>query len=137
MSPVLHGLVRKRGELSGEVAKLRRQLALIQADIQAVDRCLVMLGYRHAPETIRPIERRQREARDFNVTAFILDVLRDAPEPVLSADIASMMMDRLCENDRSDEAIRRHALVVLGALRSLKKRRLVTDSVDGWRIADE
>lgn len=137
MSPVLHGLVRKRGELSGEVAKLRRQLAALQSDIQAVDRCLVMLGYRHAPETIRPVEKRPRVARDFNVTAFILDALRDAPEPVSSAEIAGMMMDRLCVDDRGDDAMRRHMLVVLGGLRSLRKRGLVQDGVDGWRIADE
>ncbi|MBP7334380.1 hypothetical protein [Niveispirillum sp.] len=48
-----------------------------------------------------------------------------------------MMMDRLCVDDRGDDAMRRHMLVVLGGLRSLRKRGLVQDGVDGWRIADE
>lgn len=134
-SLVLHGLIRRRAELSGEIAKLRRRLDALRMDLHALDHCLVMWGHA-APETIKPVEVRGPRQR-LNVTAFILDTMREADAPVTSDHLVAALMRHMQVVNRDDETIRRHMLVVLSGLRSLQKRGLVQDGVDGWRIVDE
>ncbi|MFV3130206.1 hypothetical protein [Niveispirillum sp. KHB5.9] len=134
-SLVLLGLIRRRAELAGEMAKLRRRIGALQIDLRALDHCLIMWGCT-SPETIKPIEKRGPR-RSINVTAFILDTLRDSETPLPSAELATMLMRHLGIPGRDDVTVRRHVLVVLGGLRSLRKRGLVMDSADGWMISDE
>lgn len=98
---LISGLVTKRAELAGELAKLRRQIDALQADIIAVDRVLGIVGYSKAPSAIKPIERRPVGYRRGSSVNALVDMLREA-EVALSSDDLTRMMIRANGRDDSD-----------------------------------
>ena len=65
MEHTIHGLVKKRGEIAGQHKVAVQAQEAIKADLDAIDRALVLCGYqddpkgsRHSPQIeLRPVER--------------------------------------------------------------------------------
>ncbi|TPJ33390.1 hypothetical protein [Mesorhizobium sp. B2-8-3] len=51
---VIHALVAKRAELSGQVLDLDRQKAVLKAQLQTIDEALAIFGYARSPHDIKP-----------------------------------------------------------------------------------
>src|SRR5271156_7164748 len=86
---VISALRAKRAELSGDLIAAQKCLEKIRDDLDAVDRTLRVFDHRQHPEKIRPVVRRKGD-RMFSYgecTRAILNVLRDAPEPMTTAEL--------------------------------------------------
>src|SRR5277367_6437248 len=87
---VISALRKKRAELAGEVVTAQLRLGKLRDDLDAVDRTLRVFDPRQHPEKIRPVVKRKGD-RMFGYgecTRAILNALRDAPEPMTTADMA-------------------------------------------------
>src|ERR1700733_10904761 len=86
---VISALRKKRAELAGEVVTAQLRLGKLRDDLDAVDRTLRVFDPRQHPEKIRPIVKRKGD-RMFGYgecTKAILNALRDAPEPMTTAEL--------------------------------------------------
>src|SRR5271163_2749445 len=86
---VISALRKKRAELAGEVVTAQLRLGKLRDDLDAVDRTLRVFDPRQHPEKIRPVVKRKGD-RMFGYgecTRAILNVLRDAPEPMSAEQV--------------------------------------------------
>lgn len=51
---VIHALIAKRAELSGQVLDLDRQKAILRGQLQTIDEALAIFGYAGSPDDIKP-----------------------------------------------------------------------------------
>lgn len=82
------GLLTKRVDLYHEVERIRDRMATIKNDIAALDRVLGTLGYTGDLNKEMPRQKHERLFGQGELTRAILDVLRDATEPMATRDIA-------------------------------------------------
>lgn len=100
---VVHGLLRKRAEMAGEIEALRAQLAVLLAGLDHIDSSIRIfkpdIGLDDLPERAPPPP---NAAFRGEVQRFLLDVLRTATEPPTTFDLARKIMDarRLNHEDR-------------------------------------
>ena len=136
---VISALRDKRAELSGLIRDLEKKIGQHRADLLHLDATMRLFDPESQPETIRP--RRQRVRNSWfdhgECARLVCDILRDAPAPMATADIA----DRLIE-DKGIPAAAEHsrALVrktVLGSLNRAGEivERVVIDGVVCWKAA--
>jgi len=86
------GLLTKRADLYGEAERIRDRLAEIKSDIDAVDRVLGTLGYEGDLDAAMPRQKRHVVFGRGELTRAILDVLRDATEPMTTRQIAQAIV---------------------------------------------
>ncbi|TWB21173.1 hypothetical protein FBZ89_10542 [Nitrospirillum amazonense] len=137
---LISGLVTKRAELGGEIAKLRRQLQALLNDLDAIGRVLLMVGYDKSPNAIKPIERRPGGHRD-PFTHVLIDLLRETDGPMASSALVQLVM-RAENQDESDHGAYLNANNdVRIALRRLRSKGIVERLGDGlectWRLAQQ
>ena len=82
------GLLTKRVDLYHEAERIRDRMAVIKNDIAALDRVLSTLGYTGDLNREMPRQKHERLFGQGELTRAILDVLRDAIEPMATRDIA-------------------------------------------------
>ncbi len=82
------GLLTKRVDLYHEAERIRDRMAAIKNDIAALDRVLGTLGYTGDLNKEMPRQKHERLFGQGELTRAILDVLRDATEPMATRDIA-------------------------------------------------
>lgn len=91
---VITALVKKRGELAGEIQTLRRHRASARSKLTLVDKALKLFGYEGDPRAIRP--RRRQLGRIFGrgeLRRFVFDMLRGARGPLTNSAIAVLMIE--------------------------------------------
>ena len=134
--PIARGLVKKRKELLA----LRRDL---ERQIRAIDRCIVLLG-----QTVQIFDTgarihvmaRNLKPKRLGTTRYVLDVLREASQPMTAIEIAQewMRIIRVVETPAMRRLYRSRASSALQAGRS--KGVIVSEPrEDGqtvWRLAD-
>jgi hypothetical protein len=90
---VLAGLTKRRAELAGEADALRTRLAQIGTDIGHLDAVIRQFDPASDLAGIRPKRPRGEGcAGRGEMSRFVLGVLREAPEPVATADVARRLM---------------------------------------------
>ncbi len=90
---VLAGLTKRRAELSGEADKLHVRLAQIGTDLGHLDAVIRQFDPNYDLASIRPKRSRGPDvARPGEMSRFVLSVLREAAEPMLTTDIAARFM---------------------------------------------
>jgi hypothetical protein len=137
--PLIIGALRnKRSELAGIVLSLEQQLVQRRASLTHLDATMRLFDPELRPEEIRPRRRRTCNAwfRPGECLRLIYAVLRDAPEPVTTRDVAEriMAMKGLAASDA-----RQHALIQKTVLASLSRakatiERVETAGVVSWRV---
>lgn len=138
---VISGLIQKRAEVSGEVAKARIALERAIADLQAIDRALDLMGY---TETAENIPRKTRggkmevEAAEA-MRAFIRRTLAGSA-PMRASAIAKRYREEhgITASDRRTAEYYRYK--VLNGLRSLKAKgeaEMIGKNMGAvWRLAE-
>ena len=115
---VITALVKKRGELAGEIATLRRQRDLARSRLTLVDKTLKLFGYEGDPKAIRP--RRRQLGRIFGrgeLRRFVFDTLRGARGPLTNSAIATLMI----QAKGWDEADAELLAAVAGKVKDVRK----------------
>jgi len=135
---VIGALRNKRSELAGIVLGLEQQLVQRRASLTHLDATMRLFDPELRPEDIRPRRRRTCNAwfRPGECLRLIYDVLRDAPEPVTTRDLAEriMAMKRLSASDARERAlIQKTILASLNRARDTIER-VETAGVVSWRV---
>ena len=124
---VISALRAKRAELSGDLIAAQKRLEKLRDDLDAVDRTLRVFDPRQHPEKIRPVVKRKGD-RMFGYgecTRAILNALRDAPQPMATADLVERVaLDCRIATEAPDVAAMLVARV-RAALAKLDKRGVV------------
>ena len=88
------GLVRKRGELAGEIRATSDNLAKLVKDLEAVDAALGVVAPDMAVESIRPKMFRPPSdwANRGQMSRLVLSILRQSRDPLTTSEIAAQMI---------------------------------------------
>ncbi|MEO1607007.1 MAG: hypothetical protein AAFU34_16960 [Pseudomonadota bacterium] len=91
MQNTIHGLIKKRGEIAGQHKVARKAADALKADLEAIDRALVLCGYQEDPKAIAPRGRYKQLFGRNELKLTIINMLRDAPAD--DDAIAARIMD--------------------------------------------
>jgi hypothetical protein len=135
---VIAALHDKRSELAGMVMGLERQLAEHRASLTHVDATMRLFDPQLRPEDIRPRQQRTRSAwfRPGECLRLIYDVLREAPEPVTTRELAARIMavkSISVSDDRQRALIEKTILASLNRARETLER-IKTAGVVRWQV---
>lgn len=125
----VNGLLRKRYELFNEAERIRDRLAEIKNDIGALDRVLGTLGYTGNLDAEMPRQKRHVLFGPGELTRAILDVLRDATEPMPTREVARSILAVNEQDPRDRRLLTEHTRRVSKALRVLQQRGVVNRNV--------
>lgn len=78
-SIVIHGLIKKRGEVAGQLKVAQKAADVIKADLNAIDRALVLCGYEDDPKAIAPRGKYKQLFGRNELKLSIINMLREAP----------------------------------------------------------
>lgn len=78
-SIVIHGLIKKRGEVAGQHKVAVKAADAIKADLDAIDRALVICGYQGDPKGIAPRGKYKQLFGRNELKLTVRDMLRQAP----------------------------------------------------------
>ncbi len=139
---VLTGLVKRRAELAGEIEATHDQLRKLIADMEHLDATILQFSPDYQVAEIRPRAFRPPKdwARRGEMTRLVLDILRQAAEPMSSRDVAYELMGRRAL-DRDDGKLLRLMSKRTGvALRGARDRGHVQSEQGSgqyqlWRVA--
>lgn len=126
----ISGLLKKRADLFNEAERIRDRLAEIKNDIGALDRVLGTLGYTGDLDAEMPRQKRHVLFGQGELTRAILDVLRDATEPMASRDVARSILVVNEHDPRDRKLLTEHTRRVSKALRVLKLRGQMKSAID-------
>jgi hypothetical protein len=124
---VLTGLVKRRAELAGEIEATHDRLRKLIADLEHLDATILQFEPAYELDKIKP--RAFRPPADWahrgEMTRLVLDILRQAAEPMTTRDVAYELMARRAL-DRDDQKLLRLMSKRVGiALRGARDRELV------------
>jgi hypothetical protein len=139
-SHVVTGLVTKRAELAGRIEAARRELERLEANVGHLDGAIKLFAPDYKLEGIRakPPRRRNRFFIQGECQRLILEIFRDAAQPLSAVRLAEALAQRKGLEPRAGvlEAVRKSAL---GAVKRLVgKGVIVTAGGDDtgrlWRL---
>jgi hypothetical protein len=99
---VLHGLIKRRAELAGEIEATHERLRKMIEDLEKLDSVILQFDPQHDVEGIKPKAFRPPEdwAHRGEMTRTVLSILRQAVEPMTTRDIAlEMLVNRALNRD--------------------------------------
>lgn len=139
---VLPGLVRKRAELAGDIERTQAELQRMIRDLESLDATIRLFDADYQVEAIKPKSFRPPEdwAKRGQMTRIILDVLRQAAEPLTTGDIAVQLMTERAL-DIGDQKLVRLMVKRCGVALRLQRDKGVVQSDQGpgqymtWAIA--
>lgn len=104
---VLAGLTKRRAELAGEAETLRSRLAQIATDVTHLDAVIRQFDPDFDLGSIRPRRTRPDDAaRRGEISRFILQVLREATEPVATHDVVRRLMTERGQDTEDRQLVR-------------------------------
>jgi hypothetical protein len=139
----LSGLVAKRAEVAGEIAAVREKLRQLIVDLDHVDAAIRLFDpdYDIAGIRDKPVHPAQIARRGDSIR-LILDLLREATEPMTTKQIALRVMAHRGLNTMDDALVLTMSRRVGASLRSYKDNGAVRSIKDGrygkydlWEIA--
>jgi hypothetical protein len=135
---VIGALRDKRSELAGVVMSLEQQLLQHRASLDHLDATMRLFDPELRPEESRARQRRSCNAwfRPGECLRLIYDVLRDAPAPVTTRELAERivaMKSLEVTDDRQRALIQKTILASLSRAKATIER-IETSGVVGWRV---
>lgn len=90
---VVTALVKKRGEISGEIETLHDRIAQLIQDLEGIDRSLQVFAPHIETQTIAPRFRPPENwSKRGEMTRLVLGILRLAKEPLTTRDVAAQLI---------------------------------------------
>ena len=133
-APILHGLVRKRAEVAGQIERCRAELRDLQASAAHIDATIRLFNPDVRIEAIKPKrELAPHAALHGEVTRAVIDALRAADVPLTSRELAAEVIDArdLDGADRALEVTMAKRVRACLRLHRLKGRVFAVDLGDG------
>ena len=102
MEHTIHGLIKKRGEIAGQHKVALQAADALKGDLDAIDRALVLCGYKDDPKGIAPRTKYKQLFGRNELKLTIRETLRQAPaddETIAAQIIAKKGWDEDCYAD--------------------------------------
>ena len=137
-SHVLNGLVAKRGELAGEMDHHRRELQRLAALLGHVDATIRLFDANYAVDSVAARKRghRQQWFGAGECQRLVLEVLRDAAEPLSGRALAQALMARKGLEDSREvlAVVQKTAMAVLRRLvaKGAARRQVLANGTSVW-----
>jgi len=138
----LSGLKKKRGEIAGQVAYLKKQIRRHQLTLAHLDACIKLWEPDSRPDRIpnKRIYVRNRVFKPAEMPRLALDVLRTTTEPMTTAEIGAAMIVRKGVTAEEPNLLRFTCDRSGAVLAKLEKRKLV-ERVEGgpvlrWKVVN-
>lgn len=128
----ISGLLGKRSELMQEIAALREQMAVASNAVEAIDQVLETFGHTEDLEGRTPRAARIVLFYRNELRTFLLNELRNSPEPMTSRQLAI----RICETEGKSIADRRLLNDVTRRVGCALRKLRAVKAVEGWRGKD-
>lgn len=143
-SHAVSGLAAKRSELTGEIAHYQALIKRLTADVAHLDAAIKILAPEFDLRTVRAKEYRKRSSIFSHGDALVqvLDVMREAGEPITSIQIAQALLMKHGEAEGDYNCAAKH---VNNALHRLRKKNLAElcgvipgkgKGTNQWRLVD-
>ena len=139
---VLAGLTKRRAELSSEAETLRSRLAQIATDVGHLNAVIRQFDPDYDLASIRPKRARPDDASGRGeISRFILQVLREATEPVATHDVVRRLMTERGQ-DVNDRQLLRLTMKRVGMAFSRQKALGTVRAIQGagavtlWEVAE-
>src|SRR3954451_20836329 len=136
-------LARKRVEVAAEIVERERALDQFRADLAHLDGAIRLLEPAYKPAAIGPKRRNTKQERWFamgELGRLCLDVLREAPEPLPTMEIARAVMRHRGMDSEDDAALLRVENMIAGVLRrragKLVEKAAIGPRAVGWRVRE-
>jgi hypothetical protein len=135
---VIRVLRDKRSELNGTVERLERQLAEHRAGLSHLEGVLRLFDPSVQSEEVGSVSKRAQRAwfRLGESLRLIYDVLRDAPHPVTTSEVADRVMAMKSvpvPDDRTRALIQKTILASLSRAKETVER-VTIEGIVGWRV---
>jgi hypothetical protein len=101
---VILALVKRRGDLAGEMHTLQTRLYEVHAELASLDDVIKQFDPEYRLESIRPRYRREKTPETASIGRAVLDTLRRAAGPLGVKEIAGLIMNER-GLDRSNRAL--------------------------------
>jgi hypothetical protein len=140
-SPVLSGLVAKRSELAGEVDHHRRELQRLAALLGHVDATIRLFDESYTVDSVAARQHRHRQQYfgPGECQRLVLEVLRDAPEPLPGRALAQAVMACKGLEDHREvlAVVQKTAMAVLRRLvaKGVVRRQVRANGTSEWTRA--
>ena len=139
-SPVVSGLVAKRGELAGEVAQYRQELQRLAEELGHVDATIRLFDPTYDLGAIR-VKRPSHRNQWFGpgeCQRLVLDVLREAVEPLSGSALTQALAARkgLASDHEAPVQVKKTASAVLRRLvaKGVVRRLVLVDGTRAWAL---
>jgi hypothetical protein len=139
-SHVVTGLVAKRAELAGRIEVCRRELKRLEANVGHLDAAIKLFAPHYQLEGIRAktAGRRNRFFRQGECQRLVLEILRDASEPLSAGRLAEARAQRK-GLEATPAAIEQMRKSLLGAVRRLAGKGVIAaagadETGTTWRV---
>jgi hypothetical protein len=125
-SHVVTGLVAKRAELAGQIEACRRELEHLEADVGHLDGAIKLFAPDYKLENIRakPPGRRNRFFHQGECQRLVLEIFRDASEPLSAGRLAEALAQRK-RLEASPALIEQMRKSALGAVKRLAGKGII------------
>lgn len=128
---VITALVRKRGQLAGEIESVKNRLDDLIASLETIDDAIRVFDPDYAVVGIRPIEFRARSrTKRGELPRMLLDILREAGRPMTAPEIVAEVMKQK-GMDGGDGRLARHMTVKVNAALRRHRAKAAVRSEDG------
>ena len=97
-SYVIHALVQKRSELSGDIENTHNSLKRMIQELEHLDKTLLMFDPDYQVDAIKAFRPPEDWSKRGKMTRRILDILRKASEPMTIRDTAMTWRDHSCKS---------------------------------------
>lgn len=124
----IHGLLKKRRDLLGEVDRLRKALSSNMEDIRALDRTLRALGHKGDLKRMTPAGTRQVVFHRDELRRYLIDQLRAANLPLDARELAERTMRREGQDPSDRDQRNRMCKRVSQCLRLLRQQRIAVSA---------
>ncbi len=132
---VLAGLTKRRAELTGEADALRARLVQIGTDLDHLDAVIRQFDPDYALGSIRAKRPRGPDtARPGEMSRFVLGVLREATEPMLTTDVAARFMAQKGMDGQNRKLAERIMKRIVSTLRHQGKKGTVRSQPGPGRV---
>lgn len=134
-SHIISGLVKKRGEIKGEIEYLYSQINSLKSNLDTLDKAILLFEPEYQIDSIKTIHKnRMRYFGSGEFKSLLLTILKSSGEPLETQEIISHLVDLKSITFSSYQEQLNFKSVIFKQLKHYASKNLLTHRVEGRNI---
>lgn len=134
-SHIISGLVKKRGEIKGEIEYLYSQINTLKSNLNTLDKAILLFEPEYQIDSIKTIHKsRMRYFGNGEFKSLLLTILKSSGEPLETQEIISHLVDLKSITFSSHQEQLNFKSVIFKQLKHYTEQNLLTHRVGGRNI---